>query len=102
MITSLQHVGLGVTDAAASYDFYKKVLGFPVKISDYVGASKEDGKSSPSSVSAGVHALPRRTSPARAAGGRKAAQRRRRGERVKPLSKRVLPELLGEKSAAVI
>ncbi|MBI5118225.1 VOC family protein [Candidatus Poribacteria bacterium] len=41
MITSLQHVGLGVTDAAASYDFYKKVLGFPVKISDYVGASKE-------------------------------------------------------------
>jgi catechol 2,3-dioxygenase-like lactoylglutathione lyase family enzyme len=41
MICALQHVGLGVTDAAASYGFYKKCLGFNLKISDYLGSSPE-------------------------------------------------------------
>jgi len=35
MITALQHVGFGVHDAAASFEFYRKFAGFKIKLVDY-------------------------------------------------------------------
>lgn len=35
MIDAFQHVGIGVSDISRSYDFYRKVLGFSVKLNDH-------------------------------------------------------------------
>jgi catechol 2,3-dioxygenase-like lactoylglutathione lyase family enzyme len=35
MIESFQHIGMGVSEIEASYDFYKRVLGFSVKLNDH-------------------------------------------------------------------
>lgn len=34
MITAFQHVGMGVHDVERTYDFYRKLMGFRVKLSD--------------------------------------------------------------------
>ena len=41
MITALQHIGLGVHDAAASYEFYRKFAGFKIKVADYLDYSSQ-------------------------------------------------------------
>ncbi len=41
MIAAFQHVGMGVHDAEKSYDFYKKVLGFKVKLNDQTAYLEE-------------------------------------------------------------
>lgn len=41
MLCALQHVGLGVTDVEESYLFYRKCLGFNLKLTDYLGSSSE-------------------------------------------------------------
>ena len=41
MINALQHVGQGVRDVDATFGFYKKHLGFKVKLNDLTIASKE-------------------------------------------------------------
>ena len=41
MIEAFQHVGIGVSDAGRSLDFYKKVLGFSLKLNDHEEESQE-------------------------------------------------------------
>lgn len=41
MIEAFQHVGIGVSDADRSLDFYKKVLGFSLKLNDHEEESQE-------------------------------------------------------------
>jgi catechol 2,3-dioxygenase-like lactoylglutathione lyase family enzyme len=41
MINALQHVGQGVRNVDKTYDFYKRYLGFKVKLNDVTVASKE-------------------------------------------------------------
>jgi len=35
MIEAFQHVGIGVTDIDRSYDFYKNIIGFSIKLNDH-------------------------------------------------------------------
>jgi len=41
MLCALQHVGMGVSDAAASYAFYRYRLGFNLKLVDWRGKNEE-------------------------------------------------------------
>lgn len=41
MINALQHIGFGVWDVDKTYDFYKRFLGYKVKLNDITVASKE-------------------------------------------------------------
>ncbi|MEW6442229.1 MAG: VOC family protein [bacterium] len=41
MLCALQHVGMGVSDARASYGFYRERLGFDLKLVDWQGRSEE-------------------------------------------------------------
>jgi catechol 2,3-dioxygenase-like lactoylglutathione lyase family enzyme len=41
MITALQHIGLGVQDAATSFEFYRKFAGFKIKLVDYLDFSNQ-------------------------------------------------------------
>jgi catechol 2,3-dioxygenase-like lactoylglutathione lyase family enzyme len=41
LITAFQHVGMGVRDTDRSYDFYRKLLGFNVKLSDMTSYMEE-------------------------------------------------------------
>jgi len=41
MLCALQHIGLGVANAANSYSFYRKCLGFNLKLADFNGSSPE-------------------------------------------------------------
>ena len=41
MINAMQHIGQGVRDVDTTYDFYKRLLGFKIKLNDLTVASKE-------------------------------------------------------------
>ena len=41
MITAFQHVGMGVRDAGRTYDFYRGLLGFRIKLSDQTSYLEE-------------------------------------------------------------
>lgn len=41
MITAFQHVGMGVRDTGRSYDFYRRLMGFRVKLSDKTSYMEE-------------------------------------------------------------
>jgi len=41
MITAFQHVGMGVHDAGSTYEFYRKLMGFRIKLSDQTSYLEE-------------------------------------------------------------
>lgn len=43
MITAFQHVGMGVRDTDRTYEFYRKLMGFRVKLSDQTSYMEEMG-----------------------------------------------------------